>query len=136
MNVEVEEVPVAKQTGRGCGVKGAERIGVGRLAVLGALLTLVSGCASTWHNPGKSPQEAAADEKFCSTEAEDTALTRASRQKVDYDRLQGSSPIPATTRGETPMQLADRARTEDVYTREFESCMRTKGYTQGKSEAP
>lgn len=127
---------MAKQTGRACWVKGAERKGLGQFAVLGALLALVSGCASTWHNPGKSPQEAAADEKFCATEAEDTALTRASRQKVDYDRIQGSSPIPANTRGETPMQLADRARTEDTYTREFELCMRTKGYTQGQPEAP
>jgi len=134
MNVAFEEARVAKQTGRGCGVKGAWRTQVAHMAAIGALITLVSGCASTWHNTGKSPQEASADEKLCSAEAEDTALLRTASQKVDYERMHQTSPIPGTGRGETPMQLADRGKTEDVYSREFDSCMRSKGYTQGKAD--
>jgi len=132
----VEEVPVAKQTGRRCGVKGSERPCLMQFAVAGALLALISGCASTWHNPGKSSQEASADEKLCAVEAEDTALTRAARQKVDYNQNRQGNLNAGLNRGETPMQLAERSRTVDVYSREFESCMRTKGYTQGGSENP
>jgi hypothetical protein len=132
MNVEIEEILMAKQTGHGCAVKSVQRLSLARYTALGTLLLLVSGCASTWHHPAKSPQEASADEKLCATEAEDTALTRAARQKVDYERMQQNSPIASNGRGETPMQLADRGHTEDVYAREFQSCMRRKGYTQGK----
>ncbi len=33
-------------------------------------------------------------------------------------------------RGENPMQLVDRMQTENTYERDFESCMRAKGYSQ------
>ena len=122
-----------KQTGRDCGVKGTEparRI----LALLSIVLlsgSLLSACASTWINAGKTPQEAKADERTCSTEAEETALIRTKQQKVEYGV---PSPIqPGMNRGETPMQLVDRTRTEDTYTRDFESCMRSKGYSHTPS---
>jgi hypothetical protein len=117
-----EEVPVAKQTGPAYGVKGAIAV-----CTLAALLTA---CATTWHNPQKSPQEAAADEKICSDDAEEVALARAARQRVDYRQRQ--STMPGMNRGETPIQMHERVGTEDVFHREFESCMTSKGYTQGK----
>ena len=99
-----------------------------QILALGAGLGLLSACGTAWHNAAKSPQEAKADERVCAGEAEDTALTRASRQRVDYG---AKSPVqPGMQRGETPMQLVDRTRTEDTYRRDFESCMRSKGYSQ------
>lgn len=121
---------MAKQTGRGCGVKGVKSLALQRLAAAGAVLALLSGCASTWHNAQRTPAEAKIDEQACATEAEDTTLTRTAQQKVEYGR--DASPLPNLSRGETPMQLMQRTKTEDVYTREFESCMTSKGYTQGK----
>src|SRR5262249_34264942 len=113
---------VAKQTGPAHGVKSA--------IALACVLALLSACASTWHNPKKSAQEAAADEKACAAEAEDTALTRAGRQRVEYGAP--SPNMPGMNRGETPMQMRDRVNTEDTYNREFKMCMRSKGYTQDK----
>ena len=119
---------MAKQTGRGCGVKSAHGVALMHFVAMGAVLGLTTACASTWHNAGKSPQEAAADQRLCAAEAEETALTRAARQKVDYGR---TSPVmPGLNRGETPMQLQERSQIENTYTRDFESCMRSKGYSQ------
>ncbi len=125
---------MAKQTGRGCGVKGATAPTMGRYMALATLLALISGCASTWHSPGKSADEAALDDKLCAAEAEETALARAARQKVDYGRTPPGTP-PGLNRGETPMQLQERTRTEDTYTREFERCMSTKGYSRERTAA-
>lgn len=121
-----EGSPVAKQTGRANLVKSARIIASRSLAV--GALALLAACASTWHSASKNPQEAKADQRLCAAEAEETALTRASRQRVEY----GAPPsvMPGLNRGETPMQLVDRSRTEDTYTRDFESCMRSKGYSQ------
>ncbi len=121
---------MAKQTGRGCGVKSAKSPVLKRLTAVGAALALLSSCASTWHNPQRTPQEAKIDEQACASEAEDITLTRSAQQKIDYGR--DASPLPNLSRGETPMQLMQRTKTEDVYTREFESCMSSKGYSQGK----
>ncbi len=98
------------------------------------MLVLVSGCASTWHNPAKSPEEARADEQHCASDAEDITFTRENRQKVEYGH-EGTDPLPGMSRGETPIQMQDRVKTENAYTREFESCMSSKGYTQGKSDS-
>ena len=125
---------MAKQTGRGCGVKSMPSLAISRLAAAGAMIALLSGCASTWHNPAKSPEEARADEQQCAADAEDITLTRASQQKIDYGHT--PDPMPGMSRGETPIQMQDRVKTENAYTREFESCMSSKGYTQGKSENP
>jgi hypothetical protein len=120
---------VAKQSGRGCGVKSACRRALMHFVAAGTVLSLTA-CASTWHNPNKGPQEAAADQQVCAAEAEETALTRAARQKVDYG---STSPVmPGLNRGETPMQLQERSQIESTYTRDFESCMRSKGYAQDK----
>lgn len=119
---------MAKQTGRACAVKCASSTARTQVAVLAVGLGLLSACGTPWQNPGKSPQQARADERICAAEAEETALTRAARQRVDYG---STSPTqPGMRRGETPMQLVDRTRTEDTYQRDFASCMRSKGYTQ------
>ena len=119
---------MAKQTGRVGAVKCASRAALIQILALGAGLGLLSACGTPWHSASKSPQEAKADARLCATEAEETALARASRQRVDYG---STSPTqPGMRRGETPMQLVDRTRTEDTYQRDFESCMRSKGYTQ------
>lgn len=125
---------MAKQTGRECGVKSAVRAArfgmAGLHFIAGAALICLAGCASTWINPAKSAQDAKADDRACSAEAEETALTRAAQQKVEYRKQ--SSIQPGMNRGETPMQMVDRTRTEDTYTRDFESCMRSKGYSRDK----
>lgn len=126
---------MAKQTGRGCGVKSPRAVVLAQFVAVGALIAVVSGCASTWQSAGKSGEEVKADEKICAAGAEETALARAARQRMDYGRTQPYAP-PGLNRGETPMQLQERSRTEDVYTREFVACMSTKGYTQDRPKAP
>jgi hypothetical protein len=103
-----------------------------RLAAGCAVAVLLAACGSTWHNPAKNPQEAAADERQCSADAEDAALARASRQRVDYGARAPS--MPGMNRGETPMQMHERVGTEDIFHRQFESCMTSKGYTQGAAK--
>jgi hypothetical protein len=126
MKLWFEESPVAKQTGRAHLVKSARTIAQRIIAV--GVFALLTACASTWHNAAKSPQEAKTDARVCAAEAEETALTRSNRQRVEY----GAPPsvMPGLNRGETPMQMVDRSRIEDTYTRDFESCMRSKGYSQ------
>jgi hypothetical protein len=115
---------VAKQTGPAYAVKGA-------FAVCAVAVALTA-CGSTWHNPHKSPQEAAADEKACAADSQDTALARAARQRENYGG--NPPPLPGMNRGETPMQMRERVSTENTYNRQFEGCMKSKGYTQGKAE--
>jgi hypothetical protein len=132
MTLGFQEVPVAKQTGPVYGVKGALSPILVRLAAGCTLAVFLAACGSTWHHPGKSPQDAAADERQCSKDAEDTALARAARQRVDYG---ARSPImPGMNRGETPIQMQERVGTEDVFRKQFESCMTSKGYTQGTAK--
>lgn len=103
-----------------------------RMAAVGAglaLLVAAGGCASTWHHPTKSGAEAAADERTCSQRAEENALSRAGRARADY-RLGTPAPLPGMSRGETPMEMLDRHETQDDYTRDFESCMTSRGYTR------
>lgn len=131
-----QEVQVAKQTGPAYGVKGAMSPslsrGLVRLAAGCAMAVLLAACGSTWHNPAKNPQEAAIDEKQCSNDAQDAALARASRQRETYGARPPS--MPGMSRGETPMQMHERVGTEDVFHKQFESCMRSKGYAQGTSK--
>jgi hypothetical protein len=94
---------------------------------------MLAGCASPWTNPRKSPQEAAADEKACAADSQDTALTRAATHREVYGG--NPPPLPGMNRGENPMQMRDRVNTERDYNHEFESCMKSKGYTQGKPKA-
>jgi hypothetical protein len=118
---------MAKQTGREYGVKSTYRR-VSRLTGYFLAAAALAACATTWTNPTKSPDEARVDYKSCASEAEETALARASTQRVDYGR---TSPVqPGMNRGENPMQLVDRMQTENTYERDFESCMRSKGYSQ------
>jgi len=122
---------VAKQTGPGYAVKGGVK-----LALAGAVIVALSACAgTTWHHPHKVGQVASDDERACAQEAEETALQRSSKQRVEYGRPRPSS-IPGLNRGETPMELLDRSTTEDTYRFEFESCMKSKGYTQGDKDKP
>lgn len=127
-----QEVQVAKQTGPAYGVKGAMAPALARLAAGCAVAVLLAACGSTWHNPNKSPQEAAADEKQCSNDAQDAALARASRQREEYGARSPS--MPGMNRGETPMQLHERVGTEDVFYKQLKSCMTSKGYTDGASK--
>ncbi|MBY0510047.1 MAG: hypothetical protein K2P94_07820 [Rhodospirillaceae bacterium] len=123
---------MAKQTGPAYAVKGAIALTLTRLAAGCAVAVLLAACGSTWHNAAKNPQEAAADEKQCSADAEDAALARAARQRVDYGaRAPG---MPGMNRGETPMQMHERVGTEDVFHKQLESCMKSKGYTQGTAK--
>ena len=122
---------MAKQTGPAYAVKSRLAARLARLAVVCAVTAVLAACASAWHNPHKNAQEAAADEKACSADAEHTALARAARQKEDYGMRQ--PPMPGLNRGETPMQLHDRVGTEDTFNDQFERCMTSKGYTQGKA---
>lgn len=122
---------MAKQTGPAYGVKSGMAAKLSRLIAVGAVAAALAACASSWHNPHKNAQEAAADEKVCSGDAEHAALARAARQKEDYGMRQ--QPMPGLNRGETPMQLHDRVNTEDTYNRQFEDCMTSKGYAQGKT---
>ncbi len=121
---------MAKQTGRSGGVKCASTLT--SYAVILMTCTGLAACGSSWHNPVKTPQEAAADEKACSEDAEEATFARTAQQKVEYGRGTAGA-LPGMSRGETPMQLQDRARTEDMFTRDFESCMKSKGYYQGKA---
>jgi len=89
----------------------------------------LAACVSSWHHPTKTGPTAAADERACAQLAEENALTRAGRQRADY-RLGTPEPLPGMSRGETPMQMLDRRSTQDDYSRDFESCMRSRGYTQ------
>jgi hypothetical protein len=134
VNGMVEEVPVAKQTGRGYGVKCVRSLAAMRLAAAGTLLVLLGACASTWHNSGKTPAEAKADEQQCANDAQDITFTRTAQDRITYGH--DTDPLPGMSRGETPIQMQDRVKTENAYTHEFESCMTSKGYTQGKSENP
>lgn len=93
------------------------------------LLTALAGCASTWHHPRKAGAEAAADERECSQRAEENALQRAGRQRADY-RLGTPDPNPGMSRGPSPMEMVDRRETQDGFSRDFESCMTSKGYTK------
>jgi acyl-CoA thioesterase len=129
--MRVKEVQMAKQTGPGYRVKGAVISALSHGAAVCMLAAALSACASSWHNARKTAQEAATDERLCSQDAEEAALARTARQRVDYGRTQ-PNPIPGMNRGETPMQMQERTHTEDVFNREFADCMTSKGYKQDK----
>jgi hypothetical protein len=124
-----QEVVVAKQTGRRCAVKTARAIALIMSCAAGLAL---AGCAGEqWYNPRKSAQEASADEATCNARAEDAALIRARKQRADY-RMPAPATEPGLSRGETPMELVDRNDTTKDFTKQFENCMTSKGYTLGK----
>ncbi len=121
---------MAKQTGPLRAVKGKQRV-VARaiyLAIGLGVAFVTAGCASTWTHPRKQGPEAAADERECAQRAEENALARAGRQRSTYGT--SMDPNPGMSRGETPMQMLDRTQTRDDYSRDFEGCMTSKGYSK------
>lgn len=122
---------MAKQTGPLHAVKKKQHLlHRGLLAAAGlAVLAVTAGCASTWHHPRKEGAEAAADERECSQRAEENTLQRAGRERADF-RLGTPEPNPGMSRGETPMQMLDRRATQDSFSRDFENCMTSKGYSK------
>ncbi len=123
---------MAKQTGPSRAVKGSGiRAHYQSFALVTGCICLLAlaGCASAWQNPRKSAEEARTDERACSERAEENALTRAGRQRADY-RTGYPTPQPGMSRGETPMEMLNRRTTQDDYTKDFEDCMSSKGYTQ------
>jgi hypothetical protein len=121
---------VAKQSGPLHAVKKKHRLLRRGLLVVGlSAFAVTAGCASTWTHPRKAGAEAAADERECSQRAEENTLQRRGRERADY-RLGTPDPNPGMSRGETPMQMLDRRETQDDFTRDFENCMTSKGFSK------
>ncbi|MEQ9447769.1 MAG: hypothetical protein RLN70_02560 [Rhodospirillaceae bacterium] len=120
-----------KQSGPAIGVKSEMRFGGfgARAAAAAVLVQLVlAACGTTWHHPNRSGARVEADERACAREAENTVLLRTNTPRTEYGR--SSTPTGGATLGETPMELHDRSQTTTAYRREFESCMRGKGYSK------
>ncbi len=127
------EVLVAKQTGRRYAVKPRGVITLGICALI--LPGVLSGCADTaWYNSHKNAQEAKADIAKCNAQAEDATLSRARRQRADYNPVPTPGTMPGLSRGETPVQLAERSSNERDFGRQLEDCMESKGYSRGKDK--
>lgn len=121
---------MAKQTGRGYAVKSASMFVLGICAA-----ALLSGCADdAWQNAHKSAQEAKADHDKCNAQAEDATLLRARRQRADYNPVPTPGTMPGLSRGETPVQLAERSSNERGFAQQFAACMESKGYSRGKDK--
>jgi hypothetical protein len=121
---------VAKQTGPLRAVKKKHGFLRHGLLIVGlSAIAVTAGCASTWNHPRKVGAEAAADERECSQRAEENTLQRRGRERADY-RLGTPDPNPGMSRGETPMQMLDRRETQDDFSRDFENCMTSKGYSK------
>lgn len=93
------------------------------------VVALTSSCAARWENPRKSPEQVAQDKTACTQRAEQISLLRSGRPKVDY-MLGRISAMPGMSRGEGPMEMLDRSRTEGDFWRDFEGCMSAKGYVR------
>ncbi len=118
---------MAKQTGQRYAVKPAS---VFALALTGLLL---AGCADDrWVNTHKSAQEAKADEATCNARAEDATLSRNRKQRADYSPLPAPGSQTGLSRGETPLQLADRGADVKDFSKQFADCMESKGYAKGQ----
>lgn len=96
--------------------------------------TTLTACTTRWENSKKSPEQAAADETACTQRAEQNALLRAGKPRVDY-MFGRPNAMPGMSRGETPMEMVERTRTEGDYGRDFDGCMIAKGYVRaGRSK--
>ena len=121
-----------KQSGPVNGVKPAVTSGgtACTSAIIMALaLFALTACGSVWHNAHKSALDAASDERSCAREAEETVMTRAGTARTEYGARPAQSSA-SLNRGESPMELHERSQTTMAYNREFESCMKAKGYTR------
>ena len=91
---------------------------------------LLSGCASGWSHPSKTPEEARADDTQCNQEAETDSLLRAGRPRGDFGAVPGGP--TAGSLGPSPMEMKDRDRVTQDFHSGYDSCMESKGYTRGK----
>lgn len=92
----------------------------------------LAGCAENWHNPRKSLEQTKLDKSKCTERAEQDALLRSGRPRVDYIFGRPKA-MPGMTRGEGPMEMLERQTTENDYGRRFESCMTSKGYVHAET---
>jgi len=128
---ECWEISMAKKSGPAIQVKRdvvTESISWSFPILISVAFTL-AGCSASWHHASRSASEMAADERACAREAEEITLIRTGTPRTEY----GTSPSQTGTgmsRGETPMERYERANTTTAYNREFESCMRSKGYSK------
>jgi hypothetical protein len=114
---------VAKQSGPACGVKLPLR-----LLAAGIMTVSLTGCGTSWQHPTKSAKEIALDERICAVQAEEDAMARSGKQSENYGPRR--DPNLGLSRGENPMEMVDRVRTEDYFNKSFDDCMTSKGYYQ------
>lgn len=99
------------------------------------LSSALAGCANDgWVNARKSAQDVKADHEKCNAQAEDATLLRARRQRADYNPVPTPGTMPGLSRGETPVQLAERSENERGFAQQFADCMESKGYVRGKDK--
>lgn len=118
----------AKQTGLLHPVKAALALAVAGLAF--------SACSTDhWYRADKTPQDTAADYKFCNDRVEEMALARRGQQRASYTATAAARPpngMPTGTGynpGESPMQMHDRVTAEKSFDDQLRTCMTDKGYT-------
>ena len=99
------------------------------IAIVPAVFLALTACGSVWHHANKSALNAAADERACARYAEETVLVRTGTPRTEYS-ARSVQPPASLNRGESPMELHERSQTTMAYNREFESCMRAKGYSK------
>lgn len=97
--------------------------------MMSAALLALAACGTVWHHAHKSSAEAAADERACARSAQEIVLTRSGTPRTEYGAATGPS-SGSLNRGESPMELHERSQTTTAYNKQFESCMRTKGYSK------
>lgn len=98
------------------------------LIITAAMLGLTA-CGTVWHHAHKFSAEAAADERTCARNAQETVLTRSGTPRTEYGAPTGPS-SGSLNRGESPMELHERSQSTTAYNKQFESCMRSKGYSK------
>lgn len=111
-----------------CAVLGMSSVRTSALIASIALIAL-SGCGTVWHHAHKSGADASADERTCARRAQEAVLIRSGIPRTEY----GARPAQSSgslERGETPMELHERSQTTTAYNKQFESCMRSKGYSK------
>lgn len=121
-----------KQSGPANRVKCAiPRVGgtwIGRLFVP-AILIALSACGTTWHHATKTGAVAATDERRCAQQAQEAVLIRSGIPRTEYGAHAPQS-SGSLERGESPMELHQRSQTTNDYNKQFERCMRSKGYSK------
>ncbi len=109
-------------------VAGAPNLRAIGLIMTASLLALTA-CGTVWNHARKSSAETAADERACARSAQEVVLTRSGTPRTEYGAPTGPS-SGSMNRGESPMELHERSQTTTAYNKQFESCMRTKGYSK------